>query len=151
VRVEARESDGAFADFLDLEAVLLPGGTVTRLEQTSVGLYEATLPALAEGGYALRVVDRTRDRVTLLPFTVPYPEEYRQTGVDEATLRAVARATGGRLLVDEVLPEPPAASAGLSYVPIHQQALLLSLALFLLELGRRKLPRRPAKSTPRAD
>jgi hypothetical protein len=53
--------------------------------------------------------------------------------------------------VDEVLPEPPAASAGLSYVPIHQQALLLSLALFLLELGRRKLPRRPAKSTPRAD
>jgi len=151
VRVEARESDGAFADFLDLEAVLLPGGTVTRLEQTSVGLYEATLPALAEGGYALRVIDRTRDRVALLPFTVPYPEEYRQTGVDEATLRAVARATGGRLLVDEVLPEPPAASAGLSYVPIHQQALLLSLALFLLELGRRKLPRRPAKSTPRAD
>jgi hypothetical protein len=151
VRVEARESDGAFADFLDLEAVLLPGGTVTRLEQTSVGLYEATLPALAEGGYALRVVDRTRDRVALLPFTVPYPEEYRQTGVDEATLRAVARATGGRLLVDEVLPEPPAASAGLSYVPIHQQALLLSLALFLLELGRRKLPRRPARPTPRAD
>jgi len=151
VRVEARESDGTFANFLDLEAVLLPGGTATPLRQTSVGLYEATLPALAEGGYALRVVDRTRDRVALLPFSVPYPEEYRRTGVDEATLRAVARATGGRLLVDEVLPEPPAGSAGLSYAPIHQQALLLSLALFLLELGRRKLPRRPAKPTPRAN
>jgi hypothetical protein len=150
VRVEARESDGTFADFLDLEAVLLPGGTVTSLEQTSVGLYEATLPALAEGGYALRVVDRTRSQVALLPFSVPYPEEYRQTGVDEATLRAVAQATGGRLLVNEILPELSPASAGLSYAPIHQQALLLSLALFLLELGRRKLPRRPAKPTPRA-
>jgi hypothetical protein len=151
VRVEARESDGTFADFLDLETVLLPGGTSTPLRQTSVGLYEATLPALGEGGYALRVVDRTRDRVALLPLSVPYPEEYRQTGVDEATLRAVARATGGRLLVDEILPELSPASAGLSYAPIHQQALLLSLALFLLELGRRKLPRRPAKSTPRAN
>ena len=151
VRVEARESDGTFADFLDLETVLLPGGTATPLRQTSVGLYEATLPALGEGGYALRVVDRTRDRVALLPLSVPYPEEYRQTGVDEATLRAVARATGGRLLVDEILPELSPASAGLSYAPIHQQALLLSLALFLLELGRRKLPRRPAKPTLRAN
>jgi len=151
VRVEARESDGTFADFLDLEAVLLPGGTATPLRQTSVGLYEATLPALGEGGYALRVVDRTRDRVALLPLSVPYPEEYRQTGVDEATLRAVARATGGRLLADEILPELSPVSAGLSYAPIHQQALLLSLALFLLELGRRKLPRRPAKPTPRAN
>jgi hypothetical protein len=109
-----------------------------------VGLYEAILPALAEGGYALRVVDRTRERVAILPFSVPYPEEYRQTGVDEATLRAIARATGGRLLTSEALPEPSAASASLSFVPIHSQVLLGSLSFFLLELVRRKLPRRTA-------
>ena len=151
VRVEAREPDGAFADFLDLEAVLLPGGAAAPLEQTSVGLYEATFPTLPEGGYALRTIDHTRGRVALVPFSVPYPAEYRRTGVDETTLRAIARATGGRLLVDEVLPEPRAAGADLSYVPVHRQVLLASLALFLLELVRRKLPRRRGAQATRAD
>ncbi|MCX6094605.1 MAG: VWA domain-containing protein [Candidatus Bipolaricaulota bacterium] len=149
VSVEARESDGSFADFLRLEAALLPGGTAAPLAQTSAGRYETTLPTLAEGGYALRVVDQTRGRVVLLPFSVPYPEEYRHTGVDKATLRTIAQATGGRFLVGEqVLPESPSALAQ-SFVPVHRQVLLLALALFLLELVRRKLPRRLAKPAPR--
>lgn len=147
--VEARESDGSFADFLRLEAVLLPGGAVTPLDQASAGRYETTLPALAEGGYALQVVDQTRDRVALLPFSVPYPDEYRHTGVDAATLRTIAQATGGRFLEgDPVLPESPATRSQ-SYVPAHRQVLLLALALFLLELVRRKLPRRLPKPAPR--
>ncbi len=150
VSVEARESDGSFADFLRLEAVLLPGGAATPLAQTGAGRYETTLPALAEGGYALRAVDRSRGRVALLPFSVPYPEEYRHTGVDQATLRTIAQATGGQFLAgDAVLPKPPA-TLGQSHVPIHRQVLLLALALFLLELVRRKVPRRLAKPAPRA-
>ncbi|MEN6368946.1 MAG: VWA domain-containing protein [Thermotogota bacterium] len=149
VSVEARESDGSFVDFLRLEAVLLPGDAVTPLEQTSAGRYEATLPALAEGGYALRVVDQTRDRIALLPFSVPYPEEYRHTGVDEATLRTIAQATGGRFLTGEQILSKSPATLGSSYAPVHRQALLLALALFLLELIRRKLPRRLARPTSR--
>jgi len=151
VRVEAWESDGTFANFLDIEAILLPNGRAILLEQTSAGLYETTLPALAEGGYGLRVADRTRDRVALVHFSVPYPEEYRRTGIDEATLRVIAQATGGRLLAgaSEALPEPSTASTGLLYAPIHQHVLLLSLSLFLAELVRRKLPRRPSKLVQR--
>ncbi len=151
VSAEALESNGAFANFLRLEAVLLPGGDVTPLEQTSAGRYEAILPGLAEGGYALQVVDLARDHVALLPFSVPYPEEYRQTGVDEASLRTIAQTTGGRFLEgDLALPESPA-TRGRSYAPVHRQVLLLALTLFLLELVRRKRPRRLAKPAPRAD
>jgi hypothetical protein len=151
VSAEALESDGAFANFLRLEAVLLPGGDVTPLDQTSAGRYEAVLPGLAEGGYALQVVDPARDHVAFLPFSVPYPEEYRQTGVDEASLRAIAQTTGGRFLEgDLALPEPPA-TRGRSYAPVHRQLLLLALTLFLLELVRRKRPRRLAKPAPPAD
>jgi Ca-activated chloride channel family protein len=151
VRVDAWESDGTFANFLDIEAILLPGGRTTQFEQTSAGLYETTLRGLAEGGYALRVADRTRDRVAFVHFSVPYPEEYRRTGIDEATLRVITQATGGRLLADagEALPEPSTASTSLLYAPIHQHVLLFSLALFLAELVRRKLPRRPPKSVQR--
>ena len=142
VRVEGREADGTFANFLDLEAAAFPGGTVVPLEQTNVGLYEGEFSAPAEGGYALRVVDRTRDRVVVLPFSVPYAEEYRRTGADEATLRAIAEATGGRFLEDGALPELSVGSGTPSYRPIHAHVLLVSLVFFLLELGRRKLPRR---------
>jgi hypothetical protein len=151
VRVEGREADGALANFLDLEAVLLPGGTTVPLTQTNVGFYEGVLPMPAEGAYALRVADRTRDRVVMMPFSVPYSEEYRQTGVDDAALRAIAAATGGRFLADNALLGSSGASGTRSYRAIHAQVLLASLGLFLLELGRRKLPRRARKQVPRTD
>ncbi|MDD5264179.1 MAG: VWA domain-containing protein [Candidatus Bipolaricaulis sp.] len=151
VSVEARESDGSFANFLRLEAVLLPGGDGTPLEQTSAGRYEVTFPGLAEGGYALQVVDRARDRGALLAFSVPYPEEYRQTGVDEESLRAIAQSTGGRFLEGDWALPKPIATRDRSYAPVHRQVLLMALAFFLLELVRRKLPRRRAKPGSRAD
>ncbi|MDD4903844.1 MAG: VWA domain-containing protein [Candidatus Bipolaricaulis sp.] len=145
VRVEGREADGTLTNFLDLAASVLPGGTSVPLEQTNVGLYEGMISTPAEGGYALRVVDRTRDRVAWTPFSVPYADEYRGTGVEEATLRAIAEATGGRFLADSGLPDLPSGSGARSYRPIHAQLLLLALVLFLLEVGRRKLLRRFGK------
>ncbi|MDD5646917.1 MAG: hypothetical protein PHW86_07080, partial [Candidatus Bipolaricaulis sp.] len=145
VRVEGREADGTLTNFLDLAASVLPGGTSVPLEQTNVGLYEGMISTPAEGGYALRVVDRTRDRVAWTPFSVPYADEYHGTGVEEATIRAIAAGTGGRFLADGGLPDLPSGSGARSYRPIHAQLLLLALVLFLLEVGRRKLLRRFGK------
>jgi len=145
VRVEGREADGTLANFLLLGATVLPGGASIPLEQTNVGLYEGTLGTSSEGGYALRVVDRTRDRVAWMPFSVPYSDEYRGTGVLETTLRSIAAATGGRFLADGELPNLAAEPGARSYRPIHAQLLLLSLVLFLVEVGRRKLLRRSGK------
>mgnify|MGYP001765637107 CR=1 FL=1 len=149
VWVEARESDGGYANFLDLEAALSPAGGAAALRQTSAGLYEGQFPPAPEGGYVLRVDDRTRGRTALLPVSVPYADEYRETGVDEDALRSIAAATGGSFLTAEepALPRTPA-RAGTSYVPIRRAALLAALGLFLLDLVRRKVPRRLGSRHP---
>ncbi len=151
VRVEAREVDGTLANFLDLEAALVPDGAAVPLLQTNVGSYEGILPVAAEGSYALRVADRTGERIARVPISVAYSEEYRRTGADAATLRAVAAETGGRFLEDGTALGLSGASGRLSYRPIHDGLLLLSIVLFLLELGRRKLPSLVKRPTRRAD
>lgn len=149
VRVEAREDDGSYANFLNLDAVLLPHGTTTRLLQSSAGLYEGLLEGLAEGAFAVRVVDRTRARETLARFAVPYGDEYRGTGIDEASLSRIAQATGGRVLTQAAaLPEVAAPEGDSSFVPVHWIPLVTFIAVFLLELARRKLPRRATKPEP---
>lgn len=140
--VDARDQQGKFTDFLDLEASLLPSGETLPMEQVGAGLYRASFTAQEEGGYALRVVDRTRGKSTTLPVCVPYPAEYRGTGVDEETLRRISRATGGRFLEDEILPDPAPGKEAFNYVNLHPHLLLAALTLFLIELAVRKLPRR---------
>jgi len=112
------------------------------MEQVGAGLYRASFPAKEEGGYALRIDDRTRDQHVIIPICVPYPAEYRATGIDEGALRQIARATGGRFLDDEILPTPPAGGEAITYTDVHSHFLLAALALFLVELAVRKLPRR---------
>lgn len=140
--VDARGTEGEFVNFLELEATLLPTSEVVTMDQVGVGLYEATFPLQEEGGYALRIVDRTRDMSTILPFNVPYPAEYRATGIDKETLQRFARATGGRFMEDEILPEPAPGQETFTYVDIHSHLLLAALAFFLGELAVRKLPRK---------
>ena len=140
--VDARDEQGGFVDFLDLEASLLPTKETAVMEQIGAGLYQATFSSQPEGGYALRVVDRTRERSTVVPFTIPYPAEYRATGIDKETLQRIARATGGRYLEDEILPDPPQGQERFTYVDIHPYLLLAALAFFLGELAVRKLPRK---------
>jgi len=145
--VDARDPQGGFVNFLGLEATLietglLPTGGTRAMEQVGAGLYRASFPAQEEGGYALRIDDRTRDQQVIIPICVPYPAEYRATGIDEGALRQIARATGGRFLDDEILPTPPFGREAITYTDVHSHFLLAALALFLVELAVRKFPRR---------
>lgn len=143
--VDARDG-GAFADFLDLTAELLPGAATYELPQVGPGLYATSFPTPPEGGYALHVIDRTRQRSLTLPLTVPYPSEVRQFGQDSATLARVAGATGGVLLEGEA--RLPTVSGGTSteYVPLHAPLLLAALAVFLIDLVARKCPTRASRT-----
>jgi len=145
--VDAHDPQGGFVNFLGLEAVLietslLPTGGTHAMEQVGAGLYRTSFPAKEEGGYALRIYDRTRDQQVIIPICVPYPAEYRATGIDEGALRQIARATGGRFLDDEILPTPPFGGEAITYTDVHSHFLLAALALFLVELAVRKFPRR---------
>jgi len=140
--VDARDGQDGFVDFLDVEARLLPTEEAAPMEQIGAGLYRATFSSQPEGGYALRVVDRTREQCTVVPFSIPYPAEYRATGIDKETLQRIARATGGRYLEDEILPDPAPGQEHFTYVDIHPHLLLAALAFFLGELTVRKLPRK---------
>ncbi len=139
--VNARDSHDEFVNFLELEARLLPTEETVPMNQVGAGLYKATFPPQEEGGYALKIDDRTRDKSTVVPFSVPYPAEYGATGIDKETLQRIARATGGRYMEDEILPEPAPGQETFTYVDIHSHLLLAALALFLGELAVRKLPR----------
>jgi len=145
--VDARDPQGGFVNFLGLEATLietglLPTGGTHAMEQVGAGLYRTSFPAKEEGGYALRIDDRTRDQQVIIPICIPYPAEYRATGIDKGALRQIARATGGRFLDDEILPTPPAGGEAITYTDVHSHFLLAALALFLVELAVRKFPRR---------
>lgn len=144
--VDARDEDGTFANFIDLEVELLPEGATYELVQRGPGLYVATIPMPPQGGYALHVIDHTRQRSLTLPLTVPYPIEYRRLGPDLPTLVRVTEATGGVLLEED---EPlPLVEGGTStkHTPLHVPLLLAALGVFLLELIVRKWPSRSLRS-----
>ena len=142
--VDAYDGDD-FADFLDLDVALLPDGAVQELAQVGPGLYAATLSTPPEGGYALRITDRSRGRTLTVPFTVPYSGELRTLGPDLAVLDRIAQITGGRRLVGDM--SLPGVSGGTSteHQSLHVPLLLAALGLFLLDLLVRKWPQRATK------
>jgi len=142
ILIDARDADGAFADFLAMEAELLPTHEAVDVGQVAPGLYAVDIPPLDEGGYALHIVDRTRDRGTVVPFTVPYPEEYRTTGIDWSVLSGIAERTGGRILDGSSSLVAVMGKSSDVDVPLWPALVLAALGIFLLELVARKLPRR---------
>jgi hypothetical protein len=142
VLADARDARGEFANFLDVDAALLPGTKTLPMIQVAPGFYRAVFDLPEEGGYALKVIDHTRNKSAVLPLCVPYSSEYRQTGVDKETLEKIARETGGRFLEDEILPDLRPENTPLIYTDIHPSFLLAALSLFMIELGIRKLPQR---------
>ena len=141
VLADARDEDGTFANFLDLSAMLVTTGEERSMEQVAPGLYRAVFSAPEHGDSTTMISDNTRHRSTLVPLTIPYSAEYTGTGIDEATLHEIADATGGRILKDEILPQPRLAKETVVSSDIHTHFLFASLALFLAELVWRKLPR----------
>lgn len=141
IQVDARNQDGEFANFLKLEALLIPTENKAVFSQIAPGFYRASFLRPNEGGYALKMLDHSRNKSAVLPFSVPYPAEYRRTGVDQDKLKLIAEATGGKFVEDEIIPELGDHQIAFNYISIHSHLLLAALALFLVELALRKIPR----------
>src|SRR5207245_1106414 len=90
------------------------------LAPTGAGRFEGDLETSQVGSYLLHVTQAGAGGVTHATTTglvVPYSPEYRDLGTDQATMAAVARAGGGKVLTDLAeafqLPVPPVqATAG---------------------------------------
>lgn len=136
--VEARTPAGGFADFLDLEATLIPEETSLDLAQVAPGVYRARFPIPPVGGHAIVLSDKASGRSTRLSFSVPYAGEFDALGRDDSALRAIATATGGALLPDESLEqavrEVPAATGR----PLHAVLTGIAMLLFIVDVALRK-------------
>jgi len=150
ILVDARDDDGSYANFLQIEAKLLPIESVYMLPQVSPGLYHANLPTPVKGGYTVQILDRTRDRSMSVPLSVPYSSEFAKIGQDIATLSWIAETSNGVVLNDgSALPERDERLT-VRIDPLHSILILAALTLFLLELVIRKWPVRK-KSQRAAD
>jgi len=140
ILVDARNEDGSYANFLEIEARLLPIDSTHILTQVSPGLYHANLPTPPKGGYTVQILDRARDRSTSVPLSVPYSSEFAEIGQDLATLTWIAESSNGVVLDDRAsLPEGDERLM-VRMNPLHEVFILVALALFLLELVVRKWP-----------
>ncbi|MGH7323687.1 MAG: VWA domain-containing protein [Candidatus Rokuibacteriota bacterium] len=101
VVVDAVDGKGEFINFLDTQVgVVAPNRerTVIDLEQVAPGRYRGRFPAPQEGVYLIGMAQRRNDSVIgsqLAGLVVPYAQELRDLGVDEAGLRELAELTGG--------------------------------------------------------
>ncbi len=101
ILVDAVDGKGEFINFLDSQVgVVAPNRerTVIDLEQVAPGRYRGRFGAPQEGVYLVGMAQRVQDRVVgsqLAGLVVPYAQELRDLGVDEAGLRELAELTGG--------------------------------------------------------
>jgi uncharacterized membrane protein len=104
--VDAIDGKGEFINFLDSQVgVVAPNRerTVIDLEQVGPGRYRGRFPAPQEGVYLVGMAQRRAEQVVgsqLAGLVVPYAQELRDLGVDEARLRELAELTGGAALGD---------------------------------------------------
>ena len=101
ITVDAVDGKGEFINFLDSQVgVVSPNRerTVIDLEQVGPGRYRGRFSAPEEGVYLVGMAQRRSEQVVgsqLAGLVVPYAQELRDLGVDEALLREVAELTGG--------------------------------------------------------
>jgi hypothetical protein len=106
VVVDAVDGKGEFINFLDSQVgVVAPNRerTVIDLEQVAPGRYRGRFPITQEGVYLVGMAQRRDERVIgsqLAGLVVPYAQELRDLGVDEALLREVSELTGGGPLAE---------------------------------------------------
>ena len=104
VIVDAVDSKGEFINFLDSQVGIVSPNrerSVTDLEQVGPGRYRGRFEAEQEGVYLVGIGQRRQERVVgsqLAGLVVPYAQELRDLGVDEARLRELAELTGGGTL-----------------------------------------------------
>jgi hypothetical protein len=101
VVVDAVDAKGEFINFLDSQVgVVAPNRerTVIDLEQVAPGRYRGRFPASQEGVYLIGTAQRRNERVVgsqLAGLVIPYAQEFRDLGVDEAALRELAELSNG--------------------------------------------------------
>jgi Ca-activated chloride channel family protein len=132
--VEARTATGGFANFLELDATLLP----EEIPQVAPGIYRARFPTPQAGGHAIAVSDTASGRTARLSFSVPYAAEFNALGRDDIALRGIARATGGAVLPQESIERAVRQVAAAAGVPLHSAFAVLALLLFVADVALRK-------------
>jgi uncharacterized membrane protein len=106
VTVDGVDPRGEFINFLDGElGVVNPDKrqNVVELEQVAPGRYRGTFPAREEGVYLAGLLTRREEQTLgsrIVGTVVPYAQEYRELGADEAFLREISELTGGGALSD---------------------------------------------------
>jgi Ca-activated chloride channel homolog len=152
VTVDAYDALGAFANGLDLAAIVLDpdgGRAEVRVPQTGPGLYQAVFPAAAVGDYIVTLSAATGDgsappAPVTLAATVPYSDEYRMLAADTALLDRLAALTGGGRIdaaddeegLSALLHREPGMSAAGS--DAWRYLLLTGLLLFFLDVVARR-------------
>ncbi|OGA87604.1 MAG: hypothetical protein A3G27_18705 [Betaproteobacteria bacterium RIFCSPLOWO2_12_FULL_66_14] len=107
VTVDALDPKGRFINFLEPQVgVVAPNRerTVVDLEQIGPGRYRGRFPASQEGVYLVGMAQRLDGQEAagsqLSGLVVPYAQELRELGVDEALLREAAGLAGGGPMSD---------------------------------------------------
>lgn len=136
--VDARSATGGFADFLDVQAKLLPGDADLDPVQVAPGVYRARFPRPEEGGYAINVFDASGQRSTRYSFSVPYATEYEAIGRDDAALQQIAEATGGAILPEGSLDSAVRPAGAVATKPLFRAFLVVALFLLLVDIALRK-------------
>jgi Ca-activated chloride channel homolog len=140
VLVDARDADGGYANFLDIEATVLPIEVALQLTQVSPGLYQANFPTPSKGGYTIQILDQTRDRSMTVPLSVPYAAEVARISQNLAALSWIAESSDGVVLHQGVALPQAEERLTTQSDPLHAFFILIALILFLLELTIRKWP-----------
>jgi Ca-activated chloride channel homolog len=102
--VDAVDPKGEFINFLDSQVgVVAPDKqrSVVELEQVGPGRYRGRFPASREGVYLVAMSQRRGEQMVgsqLAGLVVPYSQEFKELGVDEALLRELSELTGGGVL-----------------------------------------------------
>ncbi|MCE9591039.1 MAG: VWA domain-containing protein [Planctomycetes bacterium] len=139
-----------FDNFLTVSgSVLNPDGSASQvtLQQTGPGLYEAQIPATAQGNYIVSLFAQAPDGTRRAIFggaSRPPGAELRRFSSNRAVLEEVARISGGRILDPA---QPQAASLfgrqnitpSRSIRPLWWPLLFVLVALFLLDVGCRRI------------
>ncbi len=113
------------------------------LTQIAPGRWRGFVDDLVPGSHVLRVSAHKDSQLVgerEKTVTMPYPEELRKIGLDESTLTKIAKETGGQYLETPTFQPHVGISAVVGYRELWSEVLLLALALFLLDLGLRKMP-----------
>ncbi|MFW5985155.1 MAG: VWA domain-containing protein [Halanaerobiaceae bacterium] len=142
ITVSARDIEGNYLNFLDLQASLnSPGQEVKELDlqQVGPGSYQASFTAQGPGIYTAKISsqEQLQGQEAFASTTVPYSPEYRTQGARRELLEEIADQTGGRVLSS---PGEVFNNRELSFSQTQELwyiLLILALVIYIIDIGLR--------------